>query len=73
MNDKIKDLRQKIETSKTVLENANPQTILERGYSMVTDENGTVIRDSASIKIDNNLIIRPANGKIFAKTTGVEK
>ncbi len=72
MNDKIKDLRQKIETSKTVLENASPQTILERGYSMVTDENGTVIRNSASIKIDDKLIIRPASGKIFAKTTGVE-
>ena len=40
---------------------------------MVTDENGTVIRDSTSIKVDDNLIIRPANGKLFAKTTGVEK
>lgn len=73
MKKKISDLRQKIETSKTVLENASPQTILERGYSMVTDENGTVIRDSASMKVDDNLIIRPASGKIFAKTTGVEK
>lgn len=73
MKKKISDLRQKIETSKTVLENASPQTILERGYSMVTDENGTVIRDSASMKVDDKLIIRPASGKIFAKTTGVEK
>ena len=69
MKKKISDLRQKIETSKTVLENASPQTILERGYSMVTDENGTVIRDSASIKVDDKLIIRPASGKIFAKTS----
>ena len=73
MKKKISDLRQKIETSKTILENASPQTILERGYSMVTDENGTVIRDSASMKVDDKLIIRPANGKIFAKTIGVEK
>ncbi len=62
--EKIKDLRTRIATCKTVLENASPQTILNRGYSMVCDENGTVIRDSAQVSTGQNLKITPAKGVI---------
>ena len=62
--EKIKDLRTRIATCKTVLENASPQTILNRGYSMVCDENGTVIRDSAQVNTGQNLKITPAKGVI---------
>ena len=64
ISDKIKDLRTRIATCKTVLENASPQTILNRGYSMVCDENGTVIRDSAQVNTGQNLKITPAKGVI---------
>ena len=62
--EKIKDFRTRIATCKTVLENASPQTILNRGYSMVCDENGTVIRDSAQVNTGQNLKITPAKGVI---------
>ncbi|MBR4789408.1 MAG: exodeoxyribonuclease VII large subunit [Treponema sp.] len=62
--EKINDLRTRIATCKTVLENASPQTILNRGYSMVCDENGTVIRDSAQVNTGQNLKITPAKGVI---------
>ena len=62
--EKIKDLRTRIATCRTVLENASPQTILNRGYSMVCDENGTVIRDSAQVNTGQNLKITPAKGVI---------
>ena len=62
--EKIKDLRTRIATCKTVLENASPQTILNRGYSMVCDENGAVIRDSAQVNTGQNLKITPAKGVI---------
>ena len=62
--EKIKDLRTRIATCKTVLENASPQTIFERGYSMVCDENGAVIRDSAQVSTGQNLKITPAKGVI---------
>ncbi len=67
LNDKIRDLRIRIGQSRTVLENASPQTIFDRGYSMVTDENGKVVRDAATVTVEDKLFIRPAKGKIETK------
>lgn len=66
MQDKIKDLKTRIKNSMTILENAGPQTILKRGYSMVTDKNGNIIRSSAQVAVGNEIIIKPAEGKIVA-------
>ena len=61
------ELKNKIQNNITILENASPQTILDRGYSMVTDENNNIIRDSKQISKDDKIIIRPAKGKIISK------
>ena len=68
LTDKIRDIRINIENCITVLENASPQTILERGYSMVTDESGNVIRKANQVQEGQKLKIRPADGEI---TVGV--
>ena len=70
MLQKIKDLRTRITQSRTILENASPQTILNRGYSMVCDKNGTVIRDASQVEEGANLTITPAKGVIYADVTG---
>ena len=62
--DKIKDYRTRIATCRTILENASPQTIFNRGYSMVTDEKGTVIRDSSQVAEGQTLKITPSKGVI---------
>ena len=67
LQDKIRDLRVRLKTSVTVLENASPQTIFERGYSMVTGPDGKVVRDAANVKIGDKLTITPAKGKIEAE------
>ncbi|MCR4743295.1 MAG: exodeoxyribonuclease VII large subunit [Treponema sp.] len=67
LTDKIKDLKNRIQNNVTILENASPQTILDRGYSMVTDENNNIIRDSKQISKDDKIIIRPAKGQIISK------
>ena len=67
LQDKIRDLRIRIGQSRTILENASPQTIFDRGYSMVTDENGKVVRDAAAVTVEDKLFIRPAKGKIETK------
>lgn len=72
LSDKIKNLRIEIKNCKTILENASPQTILERGYSMVTDSNGNVIRNSLSVKVGDDIKIKPAMGIITAKITETE-
>lgn len=66
LQDKIKDLRTKIANCTTVLENASPETILRRGYSMVTDEQGTVIRDASKIQAGAQIKVRPAHGELTA-------
>ena len=72
LQDKIRDLRVRIAQSRTVLENASPQTIFDRGYSMVTDANGKVVRDAAAVKVDDKLFITPALGKITANAVQIE-
>lgn len=67
LNDRIKDYRQTIKNAVTILENASPQTIFNRGYSMVTDENGNVIRDANIVKAGQKIKIKPAAGEFSAK------
>ena len=71
MKDKIRDLRMQIMTNKTILENASPQTIFDRGYSMVTNNSGEVVRDANKLKAGEKLFITPAKGKIEADVTKV--
>ena len=73
LQDKIRDLRVRIAQSRTVLENASPQTIFDRGYSMVTDAQGKVVRNAAAVAVDDKLIITPAHGKITATAEKIEK
>ena len=72
LKDKIRDLRVRIAQSRTVLENASPQTIFDRGYSMVTDTSGKVVRDASTVTVDDKLFITPAHGKITANVVQIE-
>ena len=67
MEEKIRDLRIRIQNCVTVLENASPETIFQRGYSMVTDKDGNIIRDASKLSAEDILEITPAKGKITAK------
>ncbi|WP_407396575.1 exodeoxyribonuclease VII large subunit [Treponema sp.] len=62
----IKDRRHALEHCREILENCNPQTIFDRGYSMVTDETGRIIRDGEKLNSGDQIRIRPAKGEITA-------
>ena len=66
IKNKIKDYRNIISNSKTILENASPQTILDRGYSMVTDNKGNVIRNETQVSAGDEIKITLAKGKLSA-------
>ena len=66
MNEKIKELRLKIQNCNTILQEASPSTIFKRGYSMVKLKNGEILRDSLQTQIGEEIEIIPANGKIIA-------
>jgi exodeoxyribonuclease VII large subunit len=47
----------------------NPQGVLDRGYSIVTKGNGTVVQDSADLAVGEDLNLRFARGEAGAKVT----
>lgn len=67
INKKINDLRIKIQSEKSILENASPQTIFAKGYSMVKNKNGEIIRNSNQVSQGDILEITPASGKFTAQ------
>ncbi|MCR5219154.1 exodeoxyribonuclease VII large subunit [Treponema sp.] len=60
----LEDKKQIISRCIQDLENCNPQTIFDRGYSMVTREDGSILRDASLLKKGDILTIRPASGSI---------
>ncbi len=68
---RIKDTKKLIENCTNLLESSSPQTIFNRGYSMVRDKKtGKIIRMSTEVKEGSEIEIIPSKGKIDAKVTG---
>ena len=73
IKDKIRDARTIIAQHKTILENASPDTIFARGYSMVIDKaTGKVVRNAAMLSKNSEIEITPASGKISAVVTDIK-
>ena len=71
--EKVEESRRKVQNCITILENASPNTILERGYSMVRiKKNGKIIRNANETKSGEFIEIIPAIGKISAVVQNVE-
>jgi len=66
ISDKCAELRGKIELASAVIQAGSPLAAMERGFSVVTDSNGKVIRNAASVKPGDNLNIKPLKGTINA-------
>jgi len=53
------------------LQHLNPQSVLERGFSMTQDEQGEIVRDSSALTIGETLRIRFARGISHAQVKDV--
>jgi exodeoxyribonuclease VII large subunit len=70
----IANLRRRLELARRGLEAANPQAILERGFSVVLHgKTGKAVRRFDEVKPGDPLIIRPREGLITARTEGVHQ
>jgi len=54
--------RQKLNGLAAQLETLNPQRTLERGYAIVTDAKGKILRDPAELKPRTDVTVRLAAG-----------
>jgi exodeoxyribonuclease VII large subunit len=66
ISDKCAVIRKKIELTAAVLETASPLAVMERGFSVVTNSSGKVIKNSNNVKSGDKIFIRPLKGKIDA-------
>ena len=74
MSEKLKETRNYIQQLQLIIENSNPEALLERGYSMVRDKTtGKIIRNANNTGIGSIIEIIPAHGKIEAKITGLSQ
>jgi len=62
--------RERLEKLLVQLEERGPLKVLERGYSIVTDATGTVLRDASAVSLGDSISIQLHKGKL---TTEVKK
>ena len=72
MNNLINQKKQQLKIAVNTLEQISPQSILDRGFSLVFDKNGKLLRDANQTKIGENLTINLGKGKILANVENLE-
>lgn len=70
---KINEYRHRLDILKTGLEACNPETILEKGYSVVTDTDGRIIKDAETLRKGDIITIKACRGSAQAAITDVRK
>ena len=64
LSHKVDTDTQLLSARKREIEALSPLSVLKRGYSLVTDEEGRVVRDKNQVKEGESLKIRVENGTI---------
>ncbi|MDR0302137.1 MAG: exodeoxyribonuclease VII large subunit [Treponema sp.] len=72
ISERKENLRGRIALATAIIEATSPLAAMERGFSVVTDSNGKIIRNSANVKTGQRLCIRPLKGKINAVVENCE-
>lgn len=77
MQDRLREMiasgSERIELLKEVIEAANPYAILQRGYSVVTDTEGAVLRSVSGLTAGDGVRIRMSDGSAEAQITSVDQ
>ena len=70
---RIASLKERVEHLGALISTADPKAILARGYSVVTDENGSIISSADELSIGQNVTIETGRGSAAARITRVEQ
>lgn len=66
MTERVNDAKTALEKQILILENASPSALFERGYSMVRNASGKIVRSFSDVSPGETVEIIPARGTIFA-------
>lgn len=72
MNMKIRNVKIRTENIEKNLENLNPLTILNRGYSIVYNNKNDIIKSYNNVETDEVMNIRLKDGRIFASVIRIQ-
>jgi exodeoxyribonuclease VII large subunit len=56
-----------LERRMTALEALSPVAILERGYALIFDSSGKLLKDASAVKVGDEISARVAHGEISAQ------
>ena len=73
MNNRLVSARNRVEMLREFIESSNPKAILARGYSVVTDNSGKIIRSTDELSEGLGVNIETGNGTAEAVRTGIKK
>lgn len=63
----IRDNRRQVEHLSTLLETLGPSATLQRGYAIVTDESGKVVRSTQQVEQGNSIAVALNDGQLRAR------
>ncbi|MBQ3520939.1 MAG: exodeoxyribonuclease VII large subunit [Firmicutes bacterium] len=69
----IRDKKYRLMLLKETLDGADPKAILKKGYSVITDENGVIVRDASVLEEDQLINIEAAVGHAKARVVSSGK
>ena len=68
-NAKVAAMESKVELLRARIAAADPRTVLARGYTLVTDKDGVVLKSAAGLSVNDRVRIFFADGKVSAAIT----
>ena len=71
--DRIMKISLSLDKAESTVSALNPLAILDRGYSVVSDTQGKIIRSAQDVKIDSQVLIRLSKGEIEADVKKIKK
>jgi len=69
----IKDYKYRLMLLKETLDGADPKAILKKGYSVITDEKGSIVKDASTLEQDQLINIESAVGHAKARVVSSGK
>ena len=72
MNSKSQAAKQNLEILRQKLITLNPRAVLQRGYAVVREENGNIVRDASELEVGEELLIQLSQGGLKVKVIEVK-